>query len=70
MRRLARTFIDRANQQGIIGCLRDNEALAYWTGAATTLCYTEHGDLAEDVAKIGVVEVAARGFQAILELAI
>jgi hypothetical protein len=51
-----------------MGVLRDNESLAFWQGASTALLLAEHGDLADDVAKIGVREISPRGYQAVLEI--
>ena len=69
MKALAHVFVNQiVPSRGLMGCLRDNEALAYWQGASTALLLAEHGDIAEDVAKIGVREIAPRGYQAMLEI--
>ncbi len=70
IKELAKTFVQIVESRGLFGCLRDNEALSYWQGAATALKYAGLETLSEDVAKIGAVEIAPRGFQAISEIAL
>jgi len=70
IKQLAKTFIKVAESRGLFGCLRDNEALSYWTGAATALKFAGFGALSEDVARVGAIEIAPRGYQAIMEISL
>jgi hypothetical protein len=67
---IAKIFVERAHRSEIAGDNRNVEALAYWIGAVSALRAMGHGALAEDMAKLGVLEVAPRGFQAIFDLAL
>lgn len=70
IRNIAKAFVARAYQNEIAGDNRDVEALAFWIGATAALRATGQGALAEDMAKLGVIEVVPRGFQAIFDLSL
>ena len=70
IRSIAKIFVERVQRSEIAGSNRDVEALAYWIGAVSALRAVNYGALAEDVAKLGVLEVTPRGFQAIFDLAL
>jgi len=68
-RMLARIFIERAEAVGLRGGDRDDAALTFWVGAAAALRLAGMNDLAEEVAKCGVVDVRLRGVDSLCELA-
>jgi hypothetical protein len=69
IRAIAKLFVERCHRSEI-GNNRDVEALAFWIGAVSALRATNNGTLAEEMARLGVLEVAPRGFQAIFDLAL
>jgi hypothetical protein len=67
---LARAFVQRSNAAGLVGAERDKAALDFWCGAATAAHITGNGTLAEAIGKIGVLDIAQRGYAAVMALAL
>lgn len=67
---LARAFVRRSTELGLVGQRRDEAALDFWTGAAVCAAMNGHTELAEAIGKIGVLEISARGYAAVMTLAL
>lgn len=65
---LAQTCMERARFSTLAD--RDALALEFWTGAANAWRIAGFSALSEDTAKLGVLEISTRGYQAVIELAL
>jgi transposase InsO family protein len=70
LQKLARAFVRRATDTGLIGQRRDEAALDFWSGASVSAMMSGHTELAEAIGKIGVLEIAKRGYSAIITLSL
>lgn len=68
IRNLAKAFNERVHSLGLAGAQRDQEAVAFWLGASSAYKVANMTTLSEEVARIGVVEIVPRGYQAIMDL--
>jgi hypothetical protein len=70
IRKIATAFHQRVERLNVPLDEANKLALEYWIGAATTAKALGLSALNDDIAKLGVLEVSSRGFQAICELAL
>src|ERR1700720_1905170 len=64
-RKLARDFMKRSEELGYFGDKRYFAAMDFWTGAAVALAHIGRQDLANEVAKFGVLAIRTQGFAAV-----
>jgi hypothetical protein len=70
IKQLAQEFVNRASALELSAKDRNQFALEFWIGAAVALRLTGQAQLSEDVARVGVLDIGNRGYQAISELAL
>jgi hypothetical protein len=70
IKELAQEFQKRLQQANLPMDDCNKASLEYWIGAATITRLSGQTQLSEDIAKLGVLEISPRGYQAISELAL
>jgi len=66
---LAAKFVERAEFHGLKGKKRDDEAIAYFCGAAQVTEFTGPLSLHEELLRVLTLKICTRGYKAVQEIA-